>query len=182
MSEQQAAHLLVSTLGVEGAASHQGGFFGLASANPLDVGPRWVQAVLDDFPQQLQHSDHVTTLVDAAETWAGQLHEGQLAFGLIVASDDSRLSERAESLAQWCQGYLVGLAMGGIKDHNALPGDVPEFVKDLLKISQAIADGTNDEDEDAFYELVEYVRVGVQLVYDELAPMREKAADQEPGA
>ena len=168
----------MSTLGVEAAASHQGGLFGLSSASPLDVGPRWVESVLDDFPEALRHTEHRETLLSVANDWLQQLHDGQMAFALLVAGDDTTLAERAESLAQWCQGYLVGLAMGGIQDHNALPGDVPEFVNDLLKISQAIADGTTDDDEDAFYELCEYVRVGAQLVYDELAPLREAATDE----
>ncbi|MFK7886643.1 MAG: UPF0149 family protein [Gammaproteobacteria bacterium] len=178
MSEQIAAHLLVSAEGYEGAASHQGGFFGLACASPTDATDRWVQSVLDDWPADLRHEEHRDTLADAAGVWAKQLNEGQLAFGLIVAGDDAALHERTETLAQWCQGYLVGLAMGGIKDHNALPGDVPEFVNDLLKISQAAADGETNEDENAFYELCEYVRVGVQLVFDELAMVREAPKEQ----
>ncbi|MEO1574905.1 MAG: UPF0149 family protein [Pseudomonadota bacterium] len=178
MSDLQAAHLLMSTLGVESAASHQGGLFGLASASPLDVPPRWVDSVLDDFPAELRLSEHRDTLLEVARHWTKELSDGQMGFALLVAGDDTTLAERAESLAQWCQGYLVGLAMGGIKDHNKLPGDVPEFVNDLLKISQAVADGTTDEDEDAFYELCEYVRVGAQLVYDELATLREAATDE----
>ena len=178
MSNLQAAHLLMSTLGVESAASHQGGLFGLASASPLDVLPRWVDTVIDDFPTELQLSEHRATLHEVARHWTDQLHDGQMGFALLVAGDDTTLSERTESLAQWCQGYLVGLAMGGIKDHNALPGDVPEFVNDLLKISQAVADGTTDQDEDAFYELCEYVRVGAQLVFDELAALRDSSKDE----
>ncbi|MEM6640434.1 MAG: UPF0149 family protein [Pseudomonadota bacterium] len=172
MSDLQAAHLLMSTLGGEAAASHQGGLFALASASPDDVAARWTQSVLDDFPEDLRLSEHRATLLEVAQIWHAQLDDGQMAFGLLVAGDDATLAERAESLAQWCQGYLVGLAMGGIKDHNALPGDVPEFVNDLLKISQAVADGATNEDENAFYELCEYVRVGAQLVYDELAALR----------
>lgn len=178
MSEQIAAQLLVSAEGHEGAASHQGGFFGLACASPTDATARWVQSVLDDWPADLRHEEHRATLAEAAADWARQLGEGQLAFGLILASDDASLHERTESLAQWCQGYLVGLAMGGIKDHNALPGDVPEFVNDLLKISQAAVQDESNEDEDAFYELCEYVRVGVQLVFDELALVREAPQEQ----
>ena len=110
-----------------------------------------------------------------------RLDAGELAFSLILASDDEPLAERADTLAQWCQGYLVGLAMAGIKDHNALPGDVPEFVNDLLKISQVTADSDGNDDETAFYELSEYIRVGVQLVFDELEPIRRARTVDEDG-
>ena len=177
MTDAPAVHLLVSAEGHEGAASHQGGFFGLVSASPVEPTDRWVQSVLDDWPQDLRHEEHRRTLADAAAQWRAQLEAGQLDFALVLAGDDAPLGERTDTLAQWCQGYLVGLALGGIKDHNALPGDVPEFVRDLLKISQAVAGGGTEEDENAFYELCEYIRVGVQLVFDELAPVR----NQKPG-
>lgn len=173
MSDQLAAHLLVSAEGHDGAASRQASFFGLACASPLDPTDRWVGSVLDDWPADLRHEEHRGTLAEAATLWMSQLTEGQLAFGLLTAGDDATLDERTDTLAQWCQGYLVGLAMGGIKDHNALPGDVPEFVNDVLKISQVVADGEGNDDENAFYELCEYIRVGVQLVFDELAPVRQ---------
>ncbi|MFK8013880.1 MAG: UPF0149 family protein [Gammaproteobacteria bacterium] len=173
MSEQMAAHLLVSAEGYDGAASHQGGFFALASASATDATQNWVTSVLNDWPADLRHEEHRATLVDAAGEWVTQLEVGELGFGLIIAGDDAPLAERADSLAQWCQGYLVGLAMAGVKDHNALPGDVPEFVNDLLKISQVAAEGDGNDDENAFYELCEYIRVGVQLVFDELAPIRQ---------
>ncbi len=178
MSDHMAAHLLVSAEGHDGAASHQGGYFALASASPVDSTDRWVDSVMDNWPADLRHEEHRTTLGDAAKVWSKQLSDGQLEFGLIMAGDDASLDERTDTLAQWCQGYLVGLAMAGIKDHNKLPGDVPEFVNDVLKISQVVAQTEENSDEEAFYELCEYIRVGVQLVYDELVAIRDPEAGE----
>ena len=58
MSDHLAAHLLVSAEGHDGAASHQGGFFGLVSASPADAIDRWVATVLDDWPADLRHEEH----------------------------------------------------------------------------------------------------------------------------
>ncbi len=178
MSDHMAAHLLVSAEGHDGAASHQGGYFAMASASPVDATDRWVDSVLENWPADLRHEEHRSTLADAAAVWSKQLSEGQLAFGLILAGDDATLDERTDTLAQWCQGYLVGLAMAGVKDHTKLPGDVPEFIKDVLQISQVVAQAEENEDEEAFYELCEYIRVGVQLVFDELLPIRDPKSEQ----
>ena len=56
-------------------------------------------------------------------------------------------------------------------------------VADALRVSaddpddrrqQAAADGEDEEGESAFVELVEYVRVSVQLIYDETAALRKE--------
>jgi uncharacterized protein YgfB (UPF0149 family) len=55
-----------------------------------------------------------------------------------------------------------------------LPGTVSEVLADLAQISQAGEPGANDAEveEDAYAELVEYLRAGVQLVYEELDALR----------
>jgi uncharacterized protein YgfB (UPF0149 family) len=51
-----------------------------------------------------------------------------------------------------------------------LPKDVREFLEDMLSLAGAESDATADEEDEAraLTELVEYVRVGVQLVYETL--------------
>jgi uncharacterized protein len=55
-----------------------------------------------------------------------------------------------------------------------LPESVSEFLTDLARISQVgdVGSGTEEAEEVAYAELVEFLRVGVQLVYDELAALR----------
>jgi hypothetical protein len=55
-----------------------------------------------------------------------------------------------------------------------LPEDVPEVLADLARISHAgdVGSETTDVEEEAYAELVEFLRVGVQLIYDELAALR----------
>lgn len=83
---------------------------------------------------------------------------------------EAPIAERVERLAAWSRGYLLGLAAGGLSDPTQLPGDAGEFLVDAVRIGEA----EMDEDEDAerqerdIAEIIEYVRVGVQLVYEEL--------------
>ena len=51
------------------------------------------------------------------------------------------------------------------------PSDVAEVLRDFAEVARAgaVGDESEETEEDAYAELVEFVRVGVQLVYDELA-------------
>ena len=91
-------------------------------------------------------------------------------FQLLVPDDTAGLAARIEALASWCQGFLFGISHAGVSDIQALPGELPEIVEDFLNIARAenFELGDEDEDEAAYMELVEYVRVGVQLFRDEL--------------
>lgn len=90
-----------------------------------------------------------------------------------LVPDDGRtaLAERVEALARWCAGFVYGIASRGEFDYSTLSGEVQEVVRDLTELSKV---GWSDEDdsqeqgENDYAELVEYVRVGVQLVFLEL--------------
>jgi len=55
---------------------------------------------------------------------------------------------------------------------DALPDEAGEVLRDMGQIAQAGFEGDADDDADeaAYAEIVEYVRVGVQLLYEELQP------------
>lgn len=103
------------------------------------------------------------------DTEAG-IQDRDLGFQLFLSADDENLTQRLEELAEWCSGFLMGLAMGGIKEYKSLPGDIPEFMEDLVEVSRAGSYELQDEDEDenAYMELMEYIRMGVMLVRMEL--------------
>ena len=95
-------------------------------------------------------------------------------FEPLLPADDQPIGARTAALAQWCQGFLYGLGAGGITDASGLPADTGEIVRDFTEISRAGVDETQDEEsnEAAYAELVEFVRVGVQLLFEELAELR----------
>jgi uncharacterized protein YgfB (UPF0149 family) len=176
MSDQETGELLVATDGHEGAAAHQGSFMGLACAVGEQAPAQWQALVLADWSGERNSEEARKTLVRGASFWLQALNEGQLGYALLLGDDDVPLEARTAALGQWCQGFLFGLAQGGIQDYAALPGDVGEFVDDLLAISRAVADGDTNEDERAYFEICEYVRVGTQLAFDELAALHARPA------
>jgi hypothetical protein len=99
---------------------------------------------------------------------------GELEFQPLLPDDAQPLEPRVEALGLWCQGFLYGFGAAGTVGRARLPGDVAEILADFTQISQAGAVGSAgaEVEEQAYADLVEFLRVGVQLVYDELAVLR----------
>ncbi len=104
-----------------------------------------------------------------------QLNDPNCEFQLLLPVDDDHIDNRVNALGDWCQAYLVGLALGGIKDFAPLPDDAREVANDLVEIARAGSSYSlegSEEDENAYAELVEYLRVGVLLINEELQPTK----------
>jgi hypothetical protein len=75
-------------------------------------------------------------------------------------------------LSQWCQGFLYGFGTGDPANPHRMPAAVEEVLRDMTHIARATAEledeGESEEVEQAYAEVIEYVRVGVQLIHDEL--------------
>lgn len=99
----------------------------------------------------------------------------------LLPDDDEPLEHRATALAQWCQGFLYGFGTGRPLRPEDLNGQINEILRDLSDIARAIVDvGDSGEDEESSYaEVIEYLRVGVQLIHDELASVRDSVDDNE---
>lgn len=94
----------------------------------------------------------------------------QMRFQPLLPPEEAPLSERAQALGLWCQGFLYGFSMARPGSHEGLPPQVREVLDDLGRLAQVEppqVDG-DERDEAALVEIVEYLRVAAQLVHDEL--------------
>jgi uncharacterized protein YgfB (UPF0149 family) len=100
-------------------------------------------------------------------------------FAPLLPDDETPLPQRVRALIAWCTGFLYGLGAGGLPAPEHIPGEIGEVLKDFTELTRASdLDPTVEEQESAeadYVELVEYVRAGTQLVFEELAPLRERA-------
>ena len=156
-----------------GAGEAHGTLVGLLSAAADDLPGSWIVNTFADatedtgFPSAADQEVLTALYEDTRAALSGD----EMAFALLLPDDGDALGERVTALGGWCQGYLYGLAVRGLKDFGELPDDVREILGDLAQIAQAGPDDDDEESgEQAYAELVEYVRVGVQWVYDQLAP------------
>ena len=91
---------------------------------------------------------------------------------LELPDDDAPLGSRIAAMADWCQGLIFGLGASGLTDETSLSKDCQEYITDVIQISQIddIELDAADQDESNFAELVEYLRMGLFLLYGELQP------------
>jgi len=96
-----------------------------------------------------------------------QLEDQGFGFEPMLPDEEGRAG--ASALGDWCRGFLDGLVSGGVKDLHGLTGEAGEFMKDLLLLGEAESAPEADaaEESRALAELVEYLRAGTQLIYDE---------------
>jgi len=99
----------------------------------------------------------------------------QMQFELLLPEDEEPIERRTEALTLWCNGFVYGLGTSGAPDPERLPGDAGEIIRDLAQIMRAAVDEREglEANEAALAELVEFVRVGVQVVFEELGALRQ---------
>lgn len=143
-----------------------------------DGATRWLERVLQDTdPGNASHAECEAMLEALCTMTWQQLAERQSEFMLLLPNDDDSTRARTEAMAQWCEGFLHGLVSDthGDELRKYLASEpLADIIKDLVEISRATIGNEGDEesDENALTELVEYLRVAAQLVYEELAPFR----------
>jgi uncharacterized protein YgfB (UPF0149 family) len=109
-------------------------------------------------------------LLDAQRAVREQLEGLGFGFEPALPDEGEPLPARVEALADWCRGFVLGLLEGGVADATRLPGDAGEAARDLVELgSMGVEPGPYDDShERAIAEVAEYVRVAVQLIYEEL--------------
>lgn len=101
---------------------------------------------------------------------AKQLKEFLFEFQLVLPADSEELPTRAEALTVWCQGFLTGLKMTQVQIVDREPSEMTEAINDIIEIAKMNYEEVVacEEDEAAYTELIEYVRMAVILIYQDM--------------
>ncbi len=146
---------------------------------------RWFTELLDAASLSPENVADKAGQLKSLDEWFGQtltsLNDPDLDFAPILPEDEVTVVERARALGDFCAGFTYGIGLSAAHRGNApLPADVHEIVEDFQAIDAADAIDHGDENgetlsiekQEALYtELLEYVRVGVLLVLEELRPI-----------
>ncbi|KZY28442.1 hypothetical protein A3752_24560 [Oleiphilus sp. HI0081] len=104
-------------------------------------------------------------------------------FTLLLPDDDYVLSERLEAMVLWVRGFLEGIAISASERLNSASKDLEEILKDLVEICQLDPRvEPTEEGEREFFEVVEYVRVGVLNLYAEFNQPEVEDSTEEKAA
>ncbi len=145
------------------------------------------KAASDELARWLDlHGHQSNTLMDALQEEHQALLASELDYRLYLPPDSTDLSMRTQSLAAWCGGFVSGIGVyeDWLPEAPRSPADaasssdaeVREAIADLSQIAKAGLDteSGSQEEEQAYAEIVEYVRVAVMLIQSAL----EQSAEQ----
>ena len=146
----------------------------MCSGEELDVAG-WIDEVIGSEAEgDLHQCEQVLRAV--SEEALAQLSSAEFGFRPLLPNDDHPLDLRCSELARWCQGFLYGLGGSGRRDLQDLSADAREVISDLSAFTTLGAGGESEDYERDYCEVVEYLRVGVMLVKEELT-RRQSCAD-----
>ena len=122
-------------------------------------------------------SETAQVTYDLYQDTLSQLQTGELKFQLLLPDDDTDLELRTEAMVHWCQGFLLGLGYVGISDTKRFQGELAEIINDITEISQMTIGELDysEEEEQSYAELVEYLRVGVMLLWETLSAQQTQS-------
>lgn len=109
---------------------------------------------------------------------ANSLYRNLSEFDLLLPDDSESLSLRLQALADWCRGFMIGLLNKESFAIDQLSQDSAEVARDIIAVSEAEATQGEDSEWD-LAEVEEYVRVGVQLIFEEMCAGQENSMSGE---
>ena len=128
----------------------------------------------DQSSVSIQVLEFRNALLDLIEETSNALNSSDLPFLLLLPNDNESLEKRTTTLSMWCQGFIDGLGLI-VSENSSDIGEssmslLTEIIEDFSQISTLhIQSKENDEEEElAFIELLEYVRVSTELIFEEI--------------
>ncbi|MCK7459464.1 UPF0149 family protein [Idiomarina aminovorans] len=118
-------------------------------------------------------------LQQQAEEIEHSLGDEDLGYRLLLPEDSAPISERLSALAGWVNAFLVGY---GVNQENMtnLSGDLKEAIEDMVELAKVeFTDDGDEEEERAYVEIVEYLRISAMMCYAELG-RNEHPANKPP--
>ena len=137
-----------------------------------DLLPEEVNA--DGNSQSSETIELKTVLVNVVVETLEKLNDKEMTFYPLLSPDSASLTDRTRSLSSWCQGFIDGfgfaIAQKNVPIDPAGQDIIGEIIEDFSQISKLTCASVMNQDEEelAYMELVEYVRVGVQLIFEEM--------------
>ena len=128
---------------------------------------------LDALAQTLDlevHGELASRIMQLYTVTEAALQDEEFTFLPLLPDEKEEIALRTAALANWCDGFLAGFAYATAaanSNGSALSRETGEILRDIGAIAQAepAADESEEEAEDSYIELVEYLRVVVVNVF-----------------
>lgn len=161
----QIQEIFLQRIGAGTAAECHGLLCGMLCLNPGITFDLWMER-LTEISGGFTDIQNVSLLIELFDNTRQQILNLDFSFELLLPEDEVPLFERATALAEWCQSFLAGIGFGS--EPFKWTDTTHEVLEDIVKISCLDPVAAGESDEIAFTELSEYVRVSVQMIFEEL--------------
>jgi len=137
----------------------------------------WVQAVLPglSFGKGTSAREALSEIFALYDFSYQKLHTMTFDFRMLLPNEDERLSVRAKAVSEWCEGFMSGFQLAGLKIGSHHSEDVQDALLHFSEFAALDYESitVSDEDEMAYLEVMEYVRMAVLMIYNEFAGQPE---------
>lgn len=126
----------------------------------------WVDEVLGDYDTaDLSASECRQLLTRVYQITGRSFDESLSGLEFLLPDDDAPVLLRGHSLTNWYDGFIAGLGLSGLQADHSLEPEVQEILRDLIEITQLENQVEEaEENEQAYVEIVEYIRVAVMTL------------------
>ena len=117
-----------------------------------------------------ENAEHVALIEGMFDLILRDLQSNELAFSILLPADQVGTIKKTEEISNWCEGYLQGLCYDGkpsICTNNATVCELFQDIFDIASVALEFVED-NEAEQKALFELEEYLRVGIRLIYDEV--------------
>lgn len=178
MDFQQVSEAIAPYQELESPAFIQGMLIGLLCGDNDIEEAVWIKKLIEEAEIKSVQESFLKALDEVFQETNKGLNGSGFELVFCLPDDTESLVFRAAMLGQLCEGVIYGLGLVGALNEaeNELPTNVRELVEDLGQIARIDIDGLNgleevtDVEESDFMELVEFVRIGVLTINEELNP------------
>jgi yecA family protein len=180
MADHHSLDQTLTAIGAERSAAETHGMLAgmLCGPEPGDQA-RWVAEVLSGTkPRGETARECLAALASLHAELTRSLDDDTMGLVPLLPADEAPMAERAAELGRWCDGFLLGLGLGGLTDRRRLDRESQEILNDFAQIARVDPeDGGGEEHEQAYTELVEYVRVGALLIREHMTPSKPRGGN-----
>jgi uncharacterized protein YgfB (UPF0149 family) len=160
----------------EESAELHGGVCASLCVGGLPAADAWSDTWLDAGEPAPDSGARELVRVMEEQSWQA-MNAGEFELELMLPHDDEQLADRVAGLAAWCHGFVGGLGVAGLSlaEHSPeVRAQLEEIMADFAEISHASTD-VEDVVEGGFQlaSIVEFVRAGVQIVFEILTEQRD---------
>lgn len=138
----------------------------------------WIKKLIEEAQIKSVKESFLKALDEMFQQTNKGLNGSGFELEFCLPDDGESMVYRAAMLGQLCEGVLYGLGLVGAlsEAENEVPATVRELVDDFGQIARIDVSGLADEseitdaEESDFMELIEFVKVGVLTINEELNP------------